>query len=239
MARHHLNTSSGQAPVEVYLSELTAHLRGPRHHRARILAELRDGLQHAIDSGLAQGATQDEATNAAIARFGTPQAVAGAFGGELATAHARRTIAAYIVTGPLVGIWWLLLLQPYPWRSGLIALLVAIPVIPMIAVILAAAAITLATTGSLIRWLPEAQPRRALTVTVAIAGLVLAADLTVIAIFLRSGIPMQTLAVFACTASLTRIACGIVAIRRTITMRHTLNRAATPVPSLEGPDAHR
>jgi hypothetical protein len=29
----------------------------------------------------------------------------------------------------LVGIWWLLLLQPRPWRTGIIALLVAIPVI--------------------------------------------------------------------------------------------------------------
>ena len=40
------------------------------------------------------------------------QAVADAFEGELATAYARRTIALYVITGPLVGIWWLLLLQP-------------------------------------------------------------------------------------------------------------------------------
>ena len=47
---------------------------------------------------------------AAIAQFGSPYAVADAFGGELATGYARRTIAWFIATGPLVGIWWLLLL---------------------------------------------------------------------------------------------------------------------------------
>jgi hypothetical protein len=57
-------------------------------------------------------------------------------------------MAAYIITGPLVGIWWLLLLHPYLWRTGLIALLVAIPVIPLIAIAIATAATALATTGS-------------------------------------------------------------------------------------------
>ena len=60
------------------------------------------------------------------------EAVADAFAGELATAYARRTIALYVITGPLVGIWWLLLLRPDPWRAGLIALLAAIPVLPLI-----------------------------------------------------------------------------------------------------------
>jgi len=234
MAGHHLS-SSRHAPAEVYLSQLASRLRGPRRHRARILTEIRDGLQHAIDKHLAQGATETEAAIAAIADFGTPEAVAGAFAGELATAYARRTIMAYIVTGPLVGIWWLLQ-QPYPWRSGLIALLAAIPVIPMIAVILATAVITLATTGSLIRWLPEAQPRRVLTVTLAIAALVLAADFTVIAIFLRSGIPLRTLAVVACTASLIRILSGAFTIRRTIALRRTLDEATQ---RWKGHHAHR
>jgi hypothetical protein len=54
-------------------------------------------------------------------------------------------------------------LQPHPWRTGVVALLTALPVLPLIAVGIATAAGTFATTGRLIRWLPEASPHRALT----------------------------------------------------------------------------
>jgi hypothetical protein len=60
----------------------------------------------------------------------------------------------FVVAGPLVGIWWLLLLYPSPWRTGLIALVAAIPVIPLIIAAIATAGGTLATTGRLTRWLP-------------------------------------------------------------------------------------
>ena len=122
-------------------------------------------------STLLPGCPPNRPQTAAVAQFGSPQAVADAFAGELATAYARRTIAIYIVTGPLVGIWWLLLLRPDPWRAGLIALLVAIPVLPLITIAIAAAGATLAGTGRLMRWLPEASPRRALAATIAIAAL--------------------------------------------------------------------
>jgi HAAS len=132
MAGDHLTTQPAQVQVDAYCRDLAAGLRGPRHRRERILAELRDGLDHAVSDHIANGLTATEAAKAAIAEFGTPDAVADAFAGELATAYARRTIVLFIVTGPLVGIWWLLLLQPHPWRTGLIALLVAIPVIPLL-----------------------------------------------------------------------------------------------------------
>src|SRR6266508_2213970 len=154
MAGHRVSTTTrthAQARVDAYLGELAHLLRGPRRRRARILAELRDGLDQAIADQTTDGRTEDQAVESAIDQFGTPRAVADAFAGELATAYARHTIAWYIATGPLVGVWWLLLLQPHPWRVGLLAVLAAIPVIPLIPVAIATAAGTFATTGRLMR----------------------------------------------------------------------------------------
>ena len=151
MASHRITTHTDIRPegeLAGYLYDLAAQLRGPRRIREAILNELRDGLDHAIEDHIAAGLPPDQATTAAITQFGTPHAVADAFGGELATAYARRTIVWFIATGPLVGIWWLLLLHPSPWRTGLIALLGAIPVIPLIVVAIATAGGTLATTGA-------------------------------------------------------------------------------------------
>lgn len=222
MAGNRVSTQTIKTPVEVYLGELARLLRGPRRRREQILAELRDSIGHAVDERIAGGLTETQAAKETIAEFGTPQVVADAFAGELATAYARRTIAVYIASGPLVGIWWLLLLQPHPLRAGLVALLLAIPVLPLIAIAIAAAATTLATTGRLIRWLPEASPRRALTAAVAIAVLVLAADNTVIAIYARSDIPIQPLAVAAIVASLIRIGCSILTVGNAIAIRRTM-----------------
>jgi hypothetical protein len=207
MAGHRVTTMASadahvQARVDGYLGELAHLLRGPRRRRAQILAELCDGLEQAIADQTTGGRISDQAAAAAIARFGAPQAVADAFAGELATAYARHTIGWYLATGPLVGIWWLLLLRPHPWATGLLTVLAAIPVIPLIAIAIATAAGTLATTGRLIRWLPEASPHRALTAAIAIALLALAGDLTVITLYLRSGAPVQQLAILAIGASL-------------------------------------
>ena len=98
----------------------------------------------------------DAAATAAVREFGDPDVIARSFAEELATASARRTIAAFILTGPLVGIWWLLLLDPAPWRTGIVAAVMAIPALPLIALAIATAAGTYATTGRLMRWLPEA-----------------------------------------------------------------------------------
>lgn len=219
MASDRLTLAADDARIEAYLADLAARLRGPRQRRQQILTELRDGLHHAITDHTTVGLPEDDAVTAAIAQFGTPRTVADAFTGELATAYARRTIACYIATGPLVGIWWLLLLQPNPWHTSLIALLTAIPVIPLIIIAIATAAGTLATTGRLMRWLPEASPHHALTATTTIAALTIGGDVTVIATYLRSDIPAQTLAALAITASLTRIACSLVTMRRAAAMR--------------------
>lgn len=214
----HLNS----APVDAYLQTLAGLLRGPRRRRRQILAELRDGLNDATGALVADGKPAEEAQKEALTAFGSPKEVAAAFAGELATAYARRTIAAYVLTGPLVGIWWLLLLQPHPWRTGLVALLIAIPVIPLLVVAITTATTTLATTGRLMRWLPETGPRRAITATIGLASLVLLADATVIAVYARSDIAMQPLAMVAITASAIRIGCGVSTLRRATLMGRAL-----------------
>jgi len=222
MASHRLVNDTGtaaDAQLAEYLADLAIRLRGPRRRRDAILAELRDGLLHATEDHTAAGLTPAQAVAAAINQFGDPQAVADAFAGELATVYARRTIAWYIATGPLVGIWWLLLLQPHPWRTGLVALLAAIPVLPLIALAIATAAGTFATTGRLMRWLPEASPHRALAATTAIATLCVIGDVTVITMFAVSAAPVRPLAVIAVAASLTRIAFSIIVIRKATQMR--------------------
>jgi hypothetical protein len=230
MAGDHLTTQPAQVLPDAYCRDLAARLRGPRRRREQILAELRDGLDHAVSDHIANGLTDTEAAKAAIAEFGTPDAVADAFAGELATAYARRTIALFVLTGPLVGIWWLLLLQPHPWRTGLIALILAIPVIPLIPIAIATAAAALATTGRLMRWLPESSPRRALTAAIAIAALVLLGDLTVLAVYAGSKMPAQPLAALAITASLLRITCSITTLRHAIAIRHGLPATSTDEP---------
>lgn len=232
MAGHRLTTKASaiaETRIDAYLGELADLLPGPRRRRTQILAELRDGLDDAIADHTTRGRTEGEAVTSAISQFGTPQAVADAFGDELATAYARHTIAWYIATGPLIGVWWLLLLQPHPWRAGLVALLAAIPVLPLIAIAIATAVGTFATTGRLIRWLPEASPQRALTATVAIATLTLIGDVTVIGLYLSST-AVRPLAILAISASLIRIAGSLVTIHHATPMRYTI-RPRTPRPA--------
>jgi hypothetical protein len=92
-----------------------------------------------------------------------------------------------------------------------LALLAAIPVLPLIGVAVATALGTFATTGRLIRWLPEATPPRALSATIALAALAVTADTALIAIYAWSAAPPGLVGGVAVTASLTRIACSAVA----------------------------
>jgi hypothetical protein len=205
------------APVDAYLADVGHRLRGPRRRREQILAELRDGLELAVD----EQAPSADAAGQAIARFGGADVVARAFAGELATAWARRAIAWYVATGPLVGVWWLLLFHALPWRTGAIALVVAIPALPLVVLAIATALGTFAATGRLMRWLPEAGPHRALAFVMVIALLVVAGDLTMVVAFARSDLAATSVAVIAVTASLVRIACGLVVVRRVVAVRRT------------------
>jgi hypothetical protein len=222
MASHPLNDdliAARPGPIEGYLDDIGTRLVGPHRRRAQILSELGDGLDQATNRHLADGTPLDRAAEAAVAQFGDPAIVADAFTDELGVAYARRTIAAYVITGPLVGLCWLLLLRPEPWRAGPTGLLAVLPVLPLIAVVIAAAGTTLATTGRLMRWLPETPPRQALTATLVIAGLCMAADVIMIGLLATSSRPISPLAVIAVAASACRTA-GSIAVTRTATRLH-------------------
>lgn len=229
MAQHRMTSTMPATPtVDAYLAELAARLRGPRRTRARVLAEVGDGLAEAIQTNLAQGMPPDTANARAVETFGPPDTVAHAFVGELATASARRIIALFVLTGPLVGIWWLLLLHPSPWRTGPVAMVAAIPAVPLIALAIATAAGTVASTGRLVRWLPEATPSRALVAATTVAVLCLAADLIVLGVLtvhLARGHPVAApLAAVAATASLLRVGVAIISIRRGNALRRAIGQ---------------
>ena len=95
---------------------------------------------------------------------------------------------------------------------GLAAFLAALPVLPVIAVAVVVGVGTLATTGRLMRWVPETSPGRALAVTVAIASLTMLSDATLIAIAWLSVSPVRPLLFLAIGASSARIACSVVTL---------------------------
>lgn len=156
MARQPLDIPAPAPPqtnavVDRYVASLAGSLPGRRSDRTAAMDEVRDSLHEAITTHTARGLSPPDAASAAILEFGSPATVAGAFARELATAQARHTLVVLLITGPLVGVWWLLLLGPHTWPLHPVTLLAAIPVLPLVAVGVAAALIIVATTGSLIR----------------------------------------------------------------------------------------
>lgn len=203
--------------IEAYRDDVDARLIGPYGTRAAILEELRDGLHTAI-AARARGATPDAAVAAALEEFGTASAVAEAFAGELANAHARRVSLAYLLTGPVVGISWLLLLAPPDWwQHGPGALWSAIPALPLTMFGVVAGLLVLAGTGRLSRWIHPA-PRHLLGMTTLLGLACVAGDLTVLAALAHLAASALDqpgiLAALAATASLARLACSIATIDR-------------------------
>jgi hypothetical protein len=192
-----------------YLADLDRRLRGPRRKRADIVAEIGDGLLAAADRHRDRGATPLAAARAALTQLGPPEAVVRAFAGELATARARHLLAALLLTGPLVGVWWLLLLTP-AWPTHPTQLWAAIPVLPLVGAAVVAAGAVLTTTGGHARRLPRLSPRRAqLSVQVVVAACA-ATDVTMLVVLGAVTIAGATghppvLVVAAAAASLARL----------------------------------
>ena len=212
--------------IATYLAAIAGSLPGPRRHRDRILAELRDGLEQSVAADLGRGLSEPEAVTAAIEDFGRPDAVAAGFATELTIATARHTLFWYLLTGPLIGVWWLLSLAPYPWRSGLVAVIAAIPVLPLIVAAIATVTGTVATTGRLMRWLPEATAHQALAGAAMVAGLALVGDLVMISLYVRSGLPARPVGMIAVAASTTRMVCSVIVIARARARRKPVVAAA-------------
>jgi hypothetical protein len=217
-------------PVEGYLAAVGARLSGPPAARAAITDELRDGLLETVEVHRTRGCTLREATAAAIEEFGDPPVVAAAFAPELAAVQARRVALALMVTGPLVGLTWLIAAAVNalpPWRHQLTGPWLALPVAGLALVVAGPAlGLTVAATGRLGRRFGSRASFP--PTTAAVAGLAaVVADLTLLAIIsghALTGPGSSTWApvMLAVGASLTRITLAGRAARRCLATRAAL-----------------
>ncbi|MFG2329044.1 permease prefix domain 1-containing protein [Streptomyces sp. NPDC048604] len=140
---------AGNALLDAHLAELASALHGPARAKARLLGELREGLEDAVRDQ-SPGTARDEATRAAIRDFGTPSELAPGFQRELTVAQARRTARAVLLLVPLL----FLCRYAAELAAGHAARLVFVPLAGVAALTALAAAVLLAATGPLSRHVP-------------------------------------------------------------------------------------
>lgn len=173
--------------IEAYLAAVAARLIGPRNTRAAILDELREGLHAAAAAHRAHGMTPSTSVDTALAEFGG-LTVADAFADELATAQARRISLAYLLTGPVVGSSWLLLLASHSLKDGPGALATSIPALPLIVTACVAAVLVLAGPGRLTRWI-RPKPLQLLDMTMLLGLACMAGDLLMLTVLTHLATP--------------------------------------------------
>ena len=214
--------------LDRYLASLRGRLSGPARARARILEEIRGELDEATGPIWRADCRRRPRPRRRCDDLGSADTVAAAFAGELGILRARRVLWTLLLTGPLVGIWWFLLLTPSPWTPRIGMVLAAIPVLPLIAAAVGIGIVVIATTGSLIRWLPEAAPKRALTAAIVVALVSILGDLSVLTILVvrvvtgSAGSFPLALVVAAVLASAIRLFGSTWAVRRCLRSRATL-----------------
>lgn len=210
--------------VEDYLAAVATSLVGPRAVRAAILDELRDGLHAAIATRIGRGEHPAAATAAALNEFGAPEATARGFAGELASSQARRTVVAYLGSGPLIGLLWLLTVAPPGWwRRGPATLWAAIPPAPAIGLALVLGVLVLAATGTASRWLPI-PPEPIVPAALVVVALAILGDLLMLALVARPDVAASTTGVLAILASAIRIGLSIPAMVSCLRVRRATAR---------------
>lgn len=159
--------------VDSYLAEVAARLPCPARARGGIIAELRAGLLDATDAYHDGGLPVGSAAAAAVAEFGDPRRVAGAFRpGLIGLLWAATAVASHI------GI-----RHAPPWQGAGAppGSLVAFPLAAAACVIAVWAALfTIAATGRATRWLPERARLAPGTAAIAGLGAAAAADLALL-----------------------------------------------------------
>ncbi|GAB2879681.1 permease prefix domain 1-containing protein [Streptomyces mayteni] len=149
-------TAARVDPLDAYVAELSAALHGPTRAKARLLAEIRDGLADTVAAHARGGEPRRPAFDAALHEFGTPEELAPSCQRELTVAQVRHTAGTVALTAPLLLAGWLL-----SWHAGgadgwlpRTAQLLAgcLTVVAVLAALPAVAA--LAATGPLARRLP-------------------------------------------------------------------------------------
>lgn len=164
--------------VAAYVADLEARIPGWRRARRSALAELADGLHDATTVYCSRGMDPEGAAARAVHDCGPPSVVAAEFVAVLTDGQARRTALTLLLTGPLVGVLWLVTLEPGQAPDATLRRMPALGV--LVAVAAAAGVLALLATGPGIRGLPIECPapcRAAATACAAAA----AADVIVLA----------------------------------------------------------
>jgi hypothetical protein len=132
-----------------YLSTLDSYLPVGRRTRARILAELADGLACAVEASIADGVPSATAAREAVAESGDPRHLAAQFAGQMLAVTTQRTGTALVLSGPAVGLLWAGWFGAgLPnWVAKATAAVTQVPVLPVILVAAIPCAVFAASAG--------------------------------------------------------------------------------------------
>lgn len=208
-------TDASQAssdPIEARVAELAAALQGPAREKARMVAELRDGLIDAA-AELANGREPDRAE--AVRQFGTVAELVPPFQRELTIAQARHTSRSVLLPVPFLLLCWYALAAVQRLPRPAEVLLAHLGGTAAAGALVAAA--FLAATGPVARWLrtPERLPTLvAWTGTTAAVALALSAFTLTTASLLTGNWPLSVLAGAVAIAFHAKIAASARACRR-------------------------
>lgn len=116
---------AGGDPVAAYTADLAAALRGPRRAKARMLAEIGEGLRDAAEPYRAAGGDLSTAVERAIDEFGRPHDLVPDCQRELTVRQTRLTATRLALWVPVLLVGWHLLwvgTASGAWRVAAIAL---------------------------------------------------------------------------------------------------------------------
>jgi hypothetical protein len=134
--------------VEAYLSELECRLPLTARQRARIVAEVGDGLACTITSYVEAGMTPVQAARHATGEFGDPLELASQFTAVIASGTARRVGLGLLVTGPLIGLVWVAGAgDGAGWAARISSVLDVMPYFPLILAFTVPAAVVATVSG--------------------------------------------------------------------------------------------
>jgi hypothetical protein len=215
----HLLDPSARPVVEAYLGALESGLPCGRTARRMIVAEVGDGLVDAVRAHAKGGLPPAVAAQAAVAAFGDPRRLAGAFARELVATAATRTGIALVTSGPAVGAVWVAAFAARSgtsWFAQLSAVWSAIPTYPLILAVTVPAAIVAAVAGSGRLPAPALIGTRAAAVAalVATGGCVVGDATLFVGLVSSGGSGWPVLVWLACAASMVRLSVAAAAGRR-------------------------
>ncbi len=218
------------AVLDAYLRELADAIGGPRRATAAVIDEVGDGLLEAIDRCQAHGLTSYDAAQAAITEFGPPRLVAAAFRADFGARQARRTTLTLLLTGPLIGLTWIIgaeLGSLPPARGHLTGPWWALPVVGLaLLVAVPAMLFTVAATGrpGLRRSVDASSPPKAAGIACLAAAAADTALLTALSLYALTALTITLIPIMpAIVASLTRLCLAARGSRRCLALSAALS----------------